>query len=81
MKRNLNNRLKKVERELNSRENKENKKVLIVVKENDPGSEYGKLIQREKNGEEIDWDKYDFTKCGELPEEEINDLYERTKGY
>ena len=78
MRKNLDNRLKKVERELSSRENKENKKVLIVIKENNPGSEYGKLIQREKNGEKVDWDNYILIKWG-WEEKEINELYEKTK--
>lgn len=49
MKRNLNYRLKKIERELSLRE--ELKTVLIVIEEHDPDSEYEKLIQREKSKE------------------------------
>jgi len=67
------NRLKKIEKRLS--QNK--KKIGFPCDLNLADLE--ELIEKEKRGEEIDWDIYDFTKCGELPEETIHELYERAK--
>lgn len=69
-KKELEKRLKRIEEALKPEE-----KAICVTP-----SEYLELNEREKNGEKIDWDRHNFTKCGELPPETINELYERAKG-
>jgi len=72
-KRELNKRLKRIEEAIGQGKGK------IGFPCDLSPAECKELLEKIQKGKEIDWDRYNFTKCGELPEEAINELYERTK--
>lgn len=66
MKRNLNNRLKKIEKQLSLEREKKKHEIALIDLVDDPNSEYKKLLEREKAGEKVDWDRYTIIYVHEL---------------